>query len=794
MCRIAAALVLALLPAFAVAQPYGPGPVPINGADISSATVLATSALNARTTAAMAADRINVLNQSVVANGSDTTSAINAAITLATSLNKAAYFPCGVYTVDGVNVTSTGAVLVMDSCASFRRKNSASRGYVFQITAANVFINSLTLDGNKSNNSVLANNLNLNGSSQVTIGYLNSQNANDAGFNIQSTADAANNTASVYGQLILNNNTFAGFLLSGAASNMAFLDVTTNSNGGAGGTFSNIVFPVTSATTHTISNITIGTWRTSNNGTTGLGFSGFLCAGSTGFTAQINCPGYDPVYNLIVDGIISTNNGGYGAVTQVDGSYFGRILTIGNGSNSPTTQAGLLAGAENTTFGSVTNYEPSAFYGTDAGGCFHCHFVSMQGYGATGMMLDLEANQWTEVDWFDYWSFGTGSSGHGVKLDRVGSSGAVLSTGGATAFAWDANHVKINGGFCQLANAFQSCVTIIEDPQFISVHNVHSTGSENSANVFLFQAQTVPVEFDNVKTDGSDPYLYTASLLGPGNGIFLPDWVTDAETIFAPNAGPVINIYTTSVLQCLQSVCNAPVTAPGSGYGHAIATATGGGCSPEPTFTVGETPVTGAVANIRVATIGVGCTSAPTITITDSNGSGSGATATAVVGLWNMIQGRKLTLRSLASQTFSIVEGGHIFTPLGNPIYMTRQSIAEFTGDFNGSFGSAAWYTKSMTYQTANVWLASGCSNSAVAGVTKPDGSMTGQFISGTSGTCGVTLTAGSSITAPHGYQCAVRDVTTGAAFTLSSSSTSTAAITGTTTSGDTVAVNCSPY
>lgn len=76
-------------------------------------------------------------------------------------------------------------------------------------------------------------------------------------------------------------------------------------------------------------------------------------------------------------------------------------------------------------------------------------------------------------------------------------------------------------------------------------------------------------------------------------------------------------------------------------------------------------------------------------------------------------------------------------------------------------------------------FVAAGCANSATVG-----GAIAGQFTSGTTGACTVTITLPQ---AQNGWTCAGSDVNTGVALGQNASSTTSCGITVTTTSGDIV-------
>lgn len=753
---------------------------------------------------------LNVLTQGVTTDGTDTTATLHAALVLAASLGQAAYMPCGTYTVDGLVIPGGLSIVTDGPCTALRRRNSAASGFIASMAGAGNYIGpAITLDGNATSNTVLANNLFISGASNFVLNGVTSINALDAGIFIAGTGDKANHTASIISNFNVSNNGFAGIVEqpSGASTTptgtiwyLTRLNGTAYNNGssiagGGGMVANNFQFPFTSAFKDTIShNTDINLLALGNTGS-GIGWSGFVQAGATGFTTMVPGPGNDPVSHLTASHLTAILNTGYGIAAQVDQSSFSDINTFGNGSAGTGFFAGLLANSENTDFKGAHTNEVGLQYGADAGGCYHCQLTDFQAIGSI-YGVNLEADQYTTLDGADCPSFGNSSSGICVRIARVGGTGTTTATGANIFFPFDGNHIYVDHTKCILANIFQTCVAVLADPQFISVRDSRSSylasaniASDNS-NVYTFQC-TTGCDFSNNKTDFSDPYFASQAVAG-GTSLILNDWLEDVNINFTPNAGPITGIYNTFVSSFLSSAYRATVTAGGSNYGNPIATAAGGGCSVEPTISLGVRPDTNAVVNASVTAPGSGCSGVPTVTVTDSNGSGSGATVTVSIQPWGAINGRTIHVRASSATLLSFTPGSRIFTPNNTQYYLPNRSDAYFWG-FNAG-GNYEWHLSVPSLETANAWTASGCSNSAIAGVTKADGSMSGQFVSGTTGTCSVTLTAGAGMAAPHGYQCNVFDVATGAAFTLSSSTTTTAAITGTTTSGNTVAVNCASY
>lgn len=101
--------------------------------------------------------------------------------------------------------------------------------------------------------------------------------------------------------------------------------------------------------------------------------------------------------------------------------------------------------------------------------------------------------------------------------------------------------------------------------------------------------------------------------------------------------------------------------------------------------------------------------------------------------------------------------------------------------------GTGMWNTAGVAIN-GTAFTASGCTNSAIFG-----GATAGQFTSGTTGTCTVVITPG--LTAVHGWACFSNDLTTPAdTIKQTASSTTTATLSGSTTTGDVINFQCTAY
>lgn len=127
------------------------------------------------------------------------------------------------------------------------------------------------------------------------------------------------------------------------------------------------------------------------------------------------------------------------------------------------------------------------------------------------------------------------------------------------------------------------------------------------------------------------------------------------------------------------------------------------------------------------------------------------------------------------------VTGATSFSAPANGIYLISANVLGFSSNTTERFRvtSAGIQIDSGGLVSAGTkFTASGCSNSTTVG-----GATAGSFLSGTTGTCTVTITLP---TAPNGWVCHSDDLTTPANFIGQSASTTTSCtVTGTTISGD---------
>ncbi len=118
----------------------------------------------------------------------------------------------------------------------------------------------------------------------------------------------------------------------------------------------------------------------------------------------------------------------------------------------------------------------------------------------------------------------------------------------------------------------------------------------------------------------------------------------------------------------------------------------------------------------------------------------------------------------------------------------TNRAAAFYSVDQGSGANDYAIYIAGDILISSGTQTVSGCSLSASSG-----GKTAGKFTSGTSGTCTVTVTPGT--TAPNGYSCFANDITTPAdKLQQTVASTTAPVISGTTASGDVITWGCMAF
>lgn len=181
---------------------------------------------------------------------------------------------------------------------------------------------------------------------------------------------------------------------------------------------------------------------------------------------------------------------------------------------------------------------------------------------------------------------------------------------------------------------------------------------------------------------------------------------------------------------------------------------------------------------IRTRTDADGAGTSP-FCITRSSGNISGSAqinATTSLSAGSSISGQRLSL----SVNGSIPAVG-VYSDTSNELDFSTNTTKRGKFDSNGNLAQNTAFISLGTKPTVT-----GCSNSSTLG-----GAVAGSYLSGTTGTCSVTITLPTGPT--NGYACFAHDDTTAADYTQSSivTSVTTLTISGTTVSGDKIVWGC---
>lgn len=197
-------------------------------------------------------------------------------------------------------------------------------------------------------------------------------------------------------------------------------------------------------------------------------------------------------------------------------------------------------------------------------------------------------------------------------------------------------------------------------------------------------------------------------------------------------------------------------------------------------------PATVAITGGSIDGTTIGGTTAAAVTGTNITAKCAGSCSTA----FNYATGNQLYSVAVSASGYAFNGGAYV-------LYDGTHSINRMEVDSSGNFGvggeyngtacanpfcvSATGYAHAASLIATGTTSVSGCSLTAAVG-----GTLAGQFKSGTSGTCTVTITPGP--TAPNGWFCFANDLTTTADKVIQTgSSTTTCTVAGTTVSADVI-------
>jgi hypothetical protein len=554
-----------------------------------------------------------------------------------------------------------------------RPNNSATNNSVIILqNGGNVIEGSVTLDGNKNNQTLAANTVSIVGGNNYKIKGASLINAKKvaggygSGLAIVSTTDLANGTFSdVEGCLVAANDADGVYV--DEAWNIRITNNEAIANLGSGIALTNYDAPLEVDTIRRVSVV--------DNQCRGNGGSGILISGTT-ITNVLPPVGSSPARNILVTDNTCSQNAAYGIAAQSAATLVDSNICEENGNDGSgrVTYGGILFNCVGSTC-SNNIVELNEFYGIDAGGAYECSVsnnnVRFNGNttagGGTGINIGGAVN--TAVTNNTLQSNGTAAGGTQIYCPAYDSNGSQM---GGLPYRSSNNLIKNNQ--ILLGNANQVGIYLSQQPQFCSVRG-NEIANGTLANAIINESVNSTCK-DNIHLSfqGGLTVASAASLS-------LPDMV---DTISVTGTTVISGGITTNTRAAYnQKVNGITITNPGSGYTSppTVAFSGGGGTGAAALAYIGSS---GTLVGVIITNAGSGYTSTPTIAF--SGGGGSGAAATAVVGCNNIVN-KDLTI--FFSGNATVNAGSNI--SLSGGVNFVPGASGNSTLTLKGNFGSN-WY------------------------------------------------------------------------------------------------------
>jgi len=559
---------------------------------------------------------------------------------------------------------------------TLKRKGAAvNNNAVIELQNGRNTIRDLTIDGNKSAQTLASQCLSVTNGGAYRLENLEVKNAKQvaggygSGLAIVSTDDGADNTQSQIVGLTVTDCDADGIYVD-EVYNLLIDRNNCKGNGGSGIALTNYDSPLEPDSQRQIQ-------VTDNNCLDNNG-SGIVVSGTT--VNNVLPPiGNFPARAIVIDGNVCIGNDGYGIAAQSSGTAVtgNTCLFNGNDGAGRITFAGILFNC----YGSVCSgntAEQNEYYGIDAGGAFECvvsaNIVRFNGNATAnnGTGINVGAAVRTIVEANNVVSNGSTGAGVQIYVPAYDSNGTTL--GG---LPYRASGVFINGNSITLANNNQVGIYLHQGPEECRVTNNSVTGG--TANLsFIVESPSCYVRGNH---NGAYIVGYT---LASAASLLIPDWVELA--VISGNTTCTGGIDTYSRSSFSGKVAWIKVTNGGSGYTSApsVSITGGGGAGATAQAYIGSD---GAVVGVIVTNYGSGYASTPTIGF--SGGGGSGATATATVGCDNIVN-RELRL---------------VF---GGTAQMNNAANLKLAGGVNFTPGGSGHSTLSLIGMYGNAWCETG--------------------------------------------------------------------------------------
>lgn len=572
-------------------------------------------------------------------NGTNDTSAIQAALNYGKSLIIPAGKTCDVSTV---NLTANVVLKGQGPGATIQRLASASAGNVIYSNSTSGWtLQDFTVDGNATNETAAGTGILVQGSGNFTIKGVSSNNnklngTGGYGFQIQDTTDGTNNTFSLMNNVTgIGNQAQSIYLVytTGTVANLTidgFYDL--GPTGGAPGMTSTF----TVGTTNKISNLKLSNFTVNCNAgglsldIMGIAFPGYIQ--SNGSLGPVYAYNIEAVWNAHIAHGQIINCPSYGMLAQIASSTIEDVHTYNSG--TWTFTGGFVLNAYQVKFVHNT-VDWVGQYGVDAGGCTLCVIAdnvitpisaaspptTSVGLNAGGGLDTIAANNIITP--------AASSTSLGVEAETYEGDGNNIG------FPWAGSglvldHNRITcvgvGGCIGIADSDGMAIQLSGNTIFSTTNNLAYVLATNSV-------QWGAKNWNPSSVQGDADAVTAASTM------LIPD---DPRTLIMSGTTTVNNIQTYDQNRVGTGVPYLTLTAGGSGYTSVPTVAiTGGTCSTTPTAQA-LVSGNGVVAGLRMLGYGA-CSAAPT-GVSFSGGGGSGATATVQWELTNLLAGRQIVI------------------------------------------------------------------------------------------------------------------------------------------------------
>ena len=612
-------------------------------------------------------------------NGStNDTSALSAAATAAAAANKSLEIDGGTFIVENWT-PPTGSVIrgqgVGDTILK-RPNNASTNNSPITLSAGNIQIYDLQIDGNKANNASNGSQcISVTGGGNYKLVNLFATNAKavsgyGGGIVFSATTDDTDNTQSLILNCRVTNCDASGIEVQDCWNlRIEGCRVTSCAANGIGVQY--YTNPISSLSQR---NIVILNNTCYNNTQNGISLAGTKL---DNLLPPIN---ESQVYGAIVQGNDCQSNNHYGIACQ--GKHINCIGNIasanGNDGSGRVTFAGILFNVyQGLCQGNIT--DANEFYGIDAGGCYESivsgNSAFFNGNATAGSGVGINIGGCVNVRCVENTLIDNGSAGAG---NGVGVLAFSYETNGSTGgLPYRTNGLSISNNTVTVTKTTQVGVHVTQGGDLVTVHNNVIRGSTQNRAIIL---ETDSMDCaGNVLVDGGN---IGGLSIASTSTLIIPDY---AETVVVTGTTDITGgIRTFSQNTFNQKVAWITITNQGSGYTSAptISFSGGGGSGAAATAYIGYG---GKVTAIRVTNAGSGYTSAPTISF--SGGGGSGAAATAKVGADNII-GRKVSL--YFGGALRLANAGNLYLRNAADIYTAVSDTVSLLGLFGTNWHEVA--------------------------------------------------------------------------------------------------------